>query len=189
MDVINIKELKRIASSKRITKEDPYLKTYPKFIQYFREHKKLTEDNIIIGISLVYSWMPTILKNLNLESIKEATKILNKAKSDKRIDHEELKVLINTFNNSLVGTSKLLHFINPNMYAIWDSKVYISLYEKKPNQNSIKDPAKYLEYLKWIDSIKQDPAFNQFYQNMKNLLGNDITEFRAVEYPLFNKAN
>lgn len=189
MDVITISELQRIASSKRITKEDTYLKTYPKFIQYFREHKKLTEDNIIIGISLLYSWMPTILKNLNLDRIKEATKILNKAKSDKRIDHVELKVLINTFNNSLVGTSKLLHFINPNRNAIWDSKVYRSYYRKKAYHSTVNNPAKYLEYLKWIDRIKQLPAFEKFYQKMKTLLGNDITEFRAVEYPLFNKAN
>lgn len=186
---IEIDELLEMSSKIDSTKEDSYLKTYPIFIQYFKVQKELTENDIIIGISLVYSWMPRILKNLNLDNIPKATEIFNKAKSGNQVNKEELKLLIKTFDNSLVGVSKLLHFINPNRYAIWDSKVYMSLFEKKPNQNSITDPAKYLEYLKWIDSIKQDPAFNQFYQNMKNLLGNNITEFRAVEYALFKKAN
>src|SRR5574343_2071976 len=113
MKDIKIDELHKMSSKIDSTQEDPYLKTYPIFIQYFKDQNALTENNIIIGISLVYSWMPTILKNLNLDSIKEATEILNKARSHKRINQNELETLINTFNNSLVGTSKLLHFINP----------------------------------------------------------------------------
>lgn len=189
MKDIKIDELHKMSSKIDSTQEDPYLKTYPIFIQYFKDQIKLTENNIIIGISLVYSWMPRILKNLNLDNIAKATEIFNKAKSGNAVNKEELKLLIKTFDNSLVGVSKLFHFINPNMYAIWDSKVYISLYDKKPNQNSIKNPDKYLEYLKWIDGIKQDPAFEEFFLKMKTLLGNDITEFRAVEYALFKKAN
>lgn len=189
MKDIKIDELHKMSSKIDSTQEDPYLKTYPIFIQYFKDQNELTENNIIIGISLVYSWMPTILKNLNLDSIKEATEILNKARSHKRINQNELETLINTFNNSLVGTSKLLHFINPNMYAIWDSKVYSVLYPNDSNYSTAKNTYKYLKYLEWIDGIKQESTFDEFYQKMKTLLGNDITEFRAVEYALFKKAN
>lgn len=121
---ITIDELHTIASKINNTREDNYLKIYPYFISYFKNLKELSEDNIIIGISLVYSWMPTILKKLDLEKIKKATTILNKARTEEIINKEELELLASTFNNSLVGSSKLLHFINPNMYAIWDSKVY-----------------------------------------------------------------
>lgn len=186
MKKITQDELNDIASKIETTQEDNYLKTYPYFISYFKNLKELNEENIIIGISLVYSWMPTILKKLDLEKTKDATTILNKARTEERITQEELELLISTFNNSLVGSSKLLHFINPNKYAIWDSKVYRALYENKtPYQGAISNPENYFKYINWINGIIKQPSFNQFYEKMKSLIGNEITEYRAVEFALF----
>lgn len=186
---LTIKQLLSIASEIK-KEEDSYLKTYPIFINYFKEQDQLTDKNIVIGISLVYSWMPTILKNLDLEKIEEATIILNKAKTNERITKEELELLISTFNNSLVGSSKLLHFINPNMYAIWDSKVYRALYNnKKPYQGAIKNPDKYYKYLNWIDNKIKQPSFDRFYEKIKSIIGNDITKYRAIEYVLFKSVD
>lgn len=185
---ITIDELHNIASKINNTQEDNYLKTYPYFISYFKNLKELDEDNIIIGISLVYSWMPTILKKIDLEKIKDATTILNKARTEERITQLELKLLISTFNNSLVGSSKLLHFINPKKYAIWDSKVFKALYDNKTAyQRAITNPDKYFKYIEWIEGIIKQPSFNQLYEKIKSLIGNDITEYRAIEYCLFKK--
>jgi hypothetical protein len=184
---LEIDQLHTIASEIK-KEEDSYLKTYLIFINYFKEQDQLTDKNIIIGISLVYSWMPTILKNLDLEKIEEATKILNKAKTSEQITKQELELLISTFNNSLVGSSKLLHFINPKKYAIWDSKVFKALYNNKtPYQGAITNPDKYFKYLKWIEGIIKQPSFNQLYEKIKSLIGNNITEYRAIEYCLFKK--
>lgn len=187
---ITLDDLNKIASKIESTQEDNYLKTYPYFISYFKDLKELNEENIIIGISLVYSWMPTILKKLDLEKIKDATTILNKARTEERITQEELELLISTFNNSLVGSSKLLHFINPNYYAIWDSKVYRALYNNKtPYQGAISNPENYFEYIDWINGIIKQPSFNQFYERIKSLIGNDISEYRAIEYALFRSVD
>lgn len=72
---------------------------------------------MIIGISFTYSWMPTILKSMKLENTEKAIILLNKVKRGKILSVDELLILKETFNNSLVGSSKLLHFINPEKYA------------------------------------------------------------------------
>lgn len=182
-----IDELNSIAQKIEIDKEDSYLKTYPTFIQYFKKLQEIDEDNMIIGISLVYSWMPTILKKLDLTNTKQLTDILNEVKSGKLINAEELKLLKHSFNNSMVGTSKLLHFINPERYTIWDSKVYQSLHGKTPYNDSVNKTERYFKYLEWIENIKKEDSFKSFYETMKNLLGNDITANRAIEYALFKK--
>jgi len=67
--------------------------------------------------------MPKVrqLKNTPFEEI---IAILNRAKIGEPLKVKELDALKACINNSLVGASKLLHFINPEQYAIWDSKIF-----------------------------------------------------------------
>jgi len=182
-----IVQLNDIAKNIEFNKDDSYLKTYPYFISYFKNLDKITTENIVIGISLVYSWMPTILKKLDLTNINLLASILNKAKSDELIKEEEFESLKNAFNNSVVGSSKLLHFINPEKYAIWDSKVYQSLHGKTPYHDTLNKTVRYYEYIKWIESVRDEDSFKYFFETMKQILGNGITENRAIEYALFKK--
>lgn len=98
-------------------REENYLVSYPIFLKYFSSLEKINLDNLIIGISFTYAWMPTILEFKN-NKFDEALKILNKAKCNENLEIEDFMILKSLFNNSLVGTSKLLHFISPKKYAI-----------------------------------------------------------------------
>lgn len=102
---------------------DSYLETYPEFIQYFRNIDRIERHHLIISSHFIYGWMPTIL-NIDLKSINEVLRLLNEVKSGKLLTVEELMILKKCINNSLVGLSKLLHFINPRSYAIWDSRIF-----------------------------------------------------------------
>lgn len=94
--------------------------SYKSFIEYFKDIKgELTKHNLIIGINFTYGWMPTIFKFKNFE-LYEIVLILNKARNIELLNESELDIIRKCLNNSLVGTSKLLHFINPNKYPIWD---------------------------------------------------------------------
>ena len=81
----------------------------------------------MIGRFMTYGWMPTILDELGeLDDVSKEgnlVKYLNKAKHHKkeRLNIREIEHIASCINNSVVGASKLLHFINPNVYAIWDS--------------------------------------------------------------------
>ena len=88
-------------------------------------------------------------------------------------------------NNSLVGASKILHFINPDVYVIWDSRVCSflkELSEKPCNVTSIKY---YWSYLDLCKEVSLDPKFQPVHEKNKTKLGYEITPMRTVEQIMF----
>ena len=177
-------QLTNIANNFKSTEEN-YLLSYPYFLNYFQNLESINLENLVIGISFTYSWMPTILKALNLKNTEEVLFILNEVKKGKLIDEQQLTTLKTTFNNSLVGTSKLLYFINPKQYAIWDSRVFRFLNDVEPHKYRLEKPRAYIEYLKLIEELKNEKAFTAFFELMKQKVGYDITEYRALELAFF----
>ena len=177
-------QLTNIANNFKSTEEN-YLLSYPYFLNYFQNLESINLENLVIGISFTYSWMPTILKALNLKNTEEVLFILNEVKKGKLIDEQQLTTLKTTFNNSLVGTSKLLHFINPKQYAIWDSRVFRFLNDVEPHKYRLEKPRAYIEYLNVIEELKNEKAFTAFFELMKQKVGYDITEYRALELAFF----
>ncbi|MHC5169423.1 hypothetical protein ACVIAJ_03480 [Acinetobacter johnsonii] len=177
-------QLTNIANNFKSTEEN-YLLSYPYFLNYFQNLESINLENLVIGISFTYSWMPTILKALNLKNTEKVLFILNEVKKGKLIDEQQLTTLKTTFNNSLVGTSKLLHFINPKQYAIWDSRVFRFLNNVEPHKYRLEKPRAYIEYLKLIEELKKEKAFTAFFELMKQKVGYDITEYRALELAFF----
>lgn len=179
-----IEELTKIAHKIDLTEENYFL-SYPYFVRYFQNIQTINLENIFIGISFTYSWMPTILKSIKLENSERLTSILNEVKNGKEINEEELAELKKSFNNSLVGTSKLLHFINPKQYAIWDSRVFRFLYNEEPHKYKLEKPKAYNDYLKLIKNLTAEKTFETFYKLMKQKVGYEITEYRALELAFF----
>ena len=85
--------------------------SYPEFLKYFYDIKVITKHNLVIGINFTYGWMPTIF-DFRSDNFDEAIEILNNAKKGLTLTVAQLESLKGLFNNSLVGTTKLLHFIN-----------------------------------------------------------------------------
>ena len=54
-------QLTNIANNFKSTEEN-YLLSYPYFLNYFQNLESINLENLVIGISFTYSWMPTILK-------------------------------------------------------------------------------------------------------------------------------
>lgn len=179
-----IENLIKIADNFDSTKEN-YLLSYPYFLDYFKNIQTINLENLIIGISFTYSWMPTILKSIKLDNVEKAISILNEVKNEKYLTELQLTILKTTFNNSLVGTSKLLHFINPEQYAIWDSRVFRFLNSEEPHKYKLEKPRAYIEYIGFIDNLKTEKSFNNFYKLMKEKVGYDISKTRALELAFF----
>ena len=147
-------------------------------------------------IAYAYSWMPTIpvvkahlIKNpedllLNLQTLK---------KGDLSILPSLLKELVPVINNSLTGTSKVLHFILPNHIPIIDSNVVsgwdIFFFKLHPHFDVPKFPhhksalnnnhiARYIQYLELINewvancngSVTQRDLEFSFYELGKNTI-------------------
>lgn len=137
---------------------------------------------------MVYGWMPTILKlypDQKIIDIPKAATLLTEAKTNTILTEIQLKELASLVNNSLVGASKLLHFVAPANFAIWDSKVYLFVHEERPYNYRLNDAKKYLAYLDLLARLSRDARFTPFYSSVKSKLGYDITPFRALELIMF----
>jgi len=179
-----IEQLTKIADNFEATQNN-YLISYPHFLNYFKNLEIINLENLVIGISFTYSWMPTILKSIKIENSEKIISILNEVKIGKEINEQQLELLKKSLNNSLVGTSKLLHFINPEKYAIWDSKVFRFLYNEEPHKYKLEKPKAYIQYLEFIKKLTTDKTFETFYNLMKEKTGTEITKFRALELTFF----
>ncbi len=122
-----------------------YQKSYQEFLKYFQSVDIITEHHLIISSHFIYGWMPTIL-HIDTSNIHRVLTSLNDAKSGRLLTADDLENIKGFMNNSMVGTSKLLHFIHPNIYAIWDSRVFRYMTGKKSSY-SINKPGAYLDYL------------------------------------------
>lgn len=160
-----------------------YINTYFEFINYFKEIDDIKRHHLIIGSHFVYGWMPTII-DLNLSELHQVLPILNEAKGGKLLKEDEIYIIKRCINNSMVGSSKLLHFINPNIYAIWDRRIFRFLTGKK-SQYGIDKPKTYLEYLMEIDKITQHPNYSELHLRVENAIGASVTCMRAIDIVMF----
>lgn len=173
------------ARNLNIDKEDSYLFAYPAFLTYFQGETLITEQDLIIGIHFTYGWMPTIFKFGNTDKISSALEILNRAKADELLSTDELQILKSLFKNSLVGTSKLLHFINPNVFTIWDSRVFRYLTQQYPTNEKMGNCAAYLDYLEFCKKLIADPQFVVCKADVEEQVGYTISAMRTVELVMF----
>jgi hypothetical protein len=175
----------RIIADEKVTlvPDDLFLRAYPEFLRYFRDVATIETHHLIIAANFTYGWMPTMLR-FKSERFDEAAAVLNNAKAGKPLGDDEILCLKRLTNNSLVGTSKLLHFANPHHYAIWDSRVYqylhgnFSLYQLHRLVN-------YRAYLETCCGITEHRAFPLVHQSINAKVGYDVTPMRAVELVMY----
>jgi len=180
---IQIEELKEACKAFKLDEtQESYYISYIEFLEHFKKINEFGKHDVIIGIHLIYGWMPTIC-HLKSKAFDEAAKILNKVKKDnqlllKKTDLDTLKKL---FNESIVGTSKLLHFISPETYPIWDSKVchYLGL-----PANAVNDTSVYLGYIEACRNIIGEGQID--LSTVKGILKDyKISDMRAIELVMF----
>lgn len=157
--------------------------SYKEFLTYFSSQQALTEHNIVIGAYFTYGWMPTIL-NLRGD-LSEVVMIANRVKKSIKITDEELRKVAFAINGSVVGASKLLHFICPNDHAIWDSRVYRYLHQEEPYQYRLEAPDTYWNYLKALDDLASDNRFFDSKQEVEKVVGYQVSDKRAAELVMF----
>lgn len=180
---ISLDKFFRDGNNFAIKRQSDYI-SYPEFLKYFSDLKTITRHNLTIGINFTYGWMPTIF-DFRSNNFDEVIEILNEAKKGNNLDVDNLVLLKGLLNNSLVGTTKLLHFINPDNFAIWDSRVYRYLTNKEPYDNRIGNCNTYLDYLAFCDYLTKQPEFDSLKKNIENQVGYTMTAFRVAELVMY----
>lgn len=188
-----------------------YIYSYPKILAHFSEfasdkyspsHK---EALLIQGILMTYGWMPRIprldfneeansidcsnlkenvgfLSSLNHKSKDDVYLILSKSDSD----IEKLKKFV---DNSLTAVSKILHFIRPEDFLIWDSKIRKTLGISESYRNNIK---KYREYISAFKSLRKEyeskDRIKRILEEAKEIFQYNISFARLIELALYVSA-
>ncbi|WP_321995783.1 hypothetical protein [Draconibacterium orientale] len=180
---LNIEKLKRDAENFSVSGNDSYIESYPEFLKYFEYLELIEKHHLIISSHFVYGWMPTVI-HLDTKNIEKVLVLLNAAKSGQELKLDELEILKYCINNSMVGLSKLLHFMNPRDYAIWDSRIFKYLTGKK-SQYGIDKVKNYSAYLEEIKKLTQHPDYPNLHFKIERNFDYSITPMRAVEILMF----
>ena len=164
-------------------------KPYFHFLKYFEDLTSIEEHHFYIGTSFAYSWMPTMLKTLACNE--DVLRILNYVKKGGDVDENDLKVLSVSINNSLVGVSKILHFIAPHRYAIWDSRVYRSIFLREYYMDKKGIYQEFIAYINCARQLIQSPEYDvvhNYILEQSRIKSHDVTKIsklRSLEVVLY----
>lgn len=120
-----------LAKSKTVRERinsDAYSKVYPSLVRYWQKAGDLDWDAALALLHMCYGWMPTIpnlddIGEWSVESQMELAALLQRARAGNDLDVTGLELLKSFCNNSMNGGSKLLHWLRPDRFAIWDKRV------------------------------------------------------------------
>jgi hypothetical protein len=167
------------------SKDHSIHRSYQHFISFYAQKDSLTEHDIVIGAFFTYGWMPTMLDLRG--DLRSTIEILNRVKADGiRPTTKEIKSIAANINGSVVGTSKLMHFIRPDVHAIWDSRVYRYLHQKRPYIYRLEAPDIYAGYLDLIVRLSQDTRFPSLKKNLETQIGYEVSDNRVAEYVMYH---
>lgn len=171
-----------------IPKASSYIISYPYILAYFGHREVFDRADLVLGAHLAYGWMPTVLElhpgppNITLDA---GAQLLARAKRDGALTNAEIEALAILINNPLVGASKLLHFVAPENFAIWDSRIYAFIFRQEPHSYRVKSVALYRGYLEALATIRADRKFGQFHASVNAKVGYPVSAFRASELIMF----
>ena len=180
-DVFALKELTVIDPSQS------YIRAYPHIVSMLSVKTAFTPSDFICASHMVYGWMPTILEIHANEHVSVAmgAALLTKAKKQGYLSHTELGQLAQLVNHSVIGASKLLHFVNPQAFAIWDSKVYRFVHGVAAHEYRVNNIAAYEHYLGMLGELKRDPRITDFCISIEQKMGYPVSVLRALEVVMF----
>jgi hypothetical protein len=99
---------------------DPTNYSYREFLAFFHARPTLSPHDITIGAYMVYGWMPRGLNIFDVTHLGEIVAIINRAKLGQFPLDQELALLFQSINHSLVGPSKLLQLHIPvSLVTFW----------------------------------------------------------------------
>lgn len=172
----------------RVLQDDSYILSYPYVLSYFSGKTTFDAADMVRGAHMVYGWMPTVLE-LHLEcpdrDLTAGAAILTRAKSAGVLSDQDISSLAALTNNSLVGASKLLHFVAPDDFAIWDSKIHAFVFQKKSHNYRVNDVANYRRYLSVLADVRNDSRFEAFHASVNKKIGYAVSPLRAIELVMF----
>ena len=168
------------------------LTTYGPMLEFAQRAISKFDKTMLVGLAhMAYGWMPTMIQNIALEgNPSEWKKQITKG----CVDGSFLSEVTRLTNDSIVGASKLLHFVNPKLYPIYDSRVYKTILGK-PKHNLSKDINNYISYTNKLRSLVMDrkniTKISRIKKELvrKNFIPAKCSKIRVLEVCLYASAD
>lgn len=147
LEAISPESLMEVVERIPATGTDPTLDSYPVLLEFVSRAAAFRDQVSLVGIAhTIYGWMPTMLAFDDKVEIPDFW--ANTASGS--LDQTFLEPLKRAVNNSIVGASKVLHFLNPEAYAIWDSRVFRGITDLPAYDSQVNRIDRFVEYTRWI---------------------------------------
>ncbi|MAM87505.1 MAG: hypothetical protein CME36_09390 [unclassified Hahellaceae] len=177
------------------TRQTTYLRTYPALLGLARHRESSPEDRFLQLVTAAYGWMPRIVR-INQDHLSSAIQALEEARLAQGTDFDESLVeKISKCLYSVVGASKVLHFANPQVFPIWDSKVEGVWRAREASYHYMSKPKGYLIYAKEVHELSEQKEFPDFFSNFNTayqlrleacgISCYEISHIRAIEAAAF----
>lgn len=164
--------------------QSTYIVAYPALLSHFARVERFQRHDVIVGATIVYGWMPTILR-LKSDEGDDVADLLNRVRRGAELTCDELTIIKTFVNGSVVGTSKLLHFVAPDRYPIWDRRVARWLF-RRSHQAFVNRVRSYVEYREVCQAAAGDRRFPKVHAHVNRLLSYEVSSMRAAELVAFN---
>lgn len=173
-----------ITAVKDFDPSDNYIASYPQMLAASKILIETMGSSGIPAISfMAYGWMPTILNyeinKSNNETIFSGFKVNSKTDACKLIQG----IGESPVNNSWVGLSKLLHFINPKFFPIWDSRV--AKHFNIMNSYQVNKKLNFLKYINFIHDNMNNYYIEERRMDIENNFNYKMSNVRLIELSLF----
>jgi len=141
------------SKNRRIQSPDPYLDTYDELQRGVQALLPLDRTRLVLVANAAFGWMPTRL-DMDVEHLDEALKLVTQAiQPGGGLSEQDLAGLARTFRTvkgqSIVAVSKILHFLSPERYPMFDRNT-CDRWGLKPRIAS--------DYLYWIQQCRKISA-------------------------------
>jgi hypothetical protein len=169
--------------------------------EYYSQHRALIglasklqddprHDGLVALACATYGWMPTILKSCEPAKFNLGAPITEiRAARTESVASELLNAIddVAPINKSWVGTSKLLHFLNPDVFPIFDRRVAERFRLKWPEQYNRKPI--YLSYFGFVHSevAKNHSWLSVVAERIELEHGYRPSKVRCLEIMLFER--
>lgn len=169
----------------------PYLRSYAALLWLGELVPDSSNGHALHSLALAaYGWMPTILRQPTLEfptrlgdTFVNRVRTCPTAKAALGLIGDMDKPLV---NNSWVGTSKVLHFLNPQVFPMWDRRVAAT--QKLGYRAKFETRERYSAHIEYAHARKFDPPVQQIRDAFAvRALPYTPTHIRCVDLVLFHR--
>lgn len=179
--------IKFVKERKKLDDIQQYRETYYALLDLGKTVRQDPSSLKLLQLGLAaYGWMPTIFDNLPDEKkLKDFSELVKACEEDQSRPNNFVS-LLKTFNNSVVGTSKVLHFLFPNIFPIWDSNIAFAFGYNPAYTASYNNPETYIKYMDGLAAFFKRKKQFQAPQVIKtHFQKSAVTPLRELELCLF----